>query len=232
MRGAVRLSALMKLPSIWVYTHDSIGLGEDGPTHQPIEHLAALRAIPRLDVVRPADANETVLGWQYALNKTDSPTAFALSRQNVPTLDPSSVPPDAIERGAYVLKEFGDGDTPDVILIGTGSEVGLCLEAAEKLQGDGVHVRVVSMPCMDTFTHADESYREEVLPAACRARVAVEAASPMGWDKWIGDAGCFLGMETFGESGPAKEVYEHFGITSDHLVELAQKTREKAGAAT
>jgi transketolase len=232
MRGAIRLSALMKLPSIWVYTHDSIGLGEDGPTHQSVEHLPALRAIPRLNVLRPADANETVLGWQFALNTTDAPTAFALSRQNVPTLDPSWVPPDAIERGAYVLRDFGDGDTPDVILIGTGSEVGLCLEAAEKLDADGVAVRVVSMPCMDTFTHADESYREEVLPAACRARVAVEAASPLGWDKWIGEEGCFLGMETFGESGPAKDVYEHFGITADHLVELAKKTREQVGATT
>jgi transketolase len=232
MRGAVRLSALMKLPSIWVYTHDSIGLGEDGPTHQSVEQLAGLRAVPRLNVIRPADANETVLGWKFALNTTDAPTAFALSRQNVPTLDPSWIPDDAIERGAYVLRDFGDGDTPDVILIGTGSEVGLCLEAAEKLDGDGVAVRVVSMPCMDTFTHADESYREEVLPRACRARVAVEAASPLGWDKWIGDEGCFLGMETFGESGPAKDVYEHFGITADHLVELAKKTREKVGAAT
>jgi transketolase len=232
MRGAIRLSALMKLPSIWVYTHDSIGLGEDGPTHQSVEHLPALRAIPRLNVLRPADANETVLGWKFALNKTDAPTAFALSRQNVPTLDPSWIPDDAIERGAYVLRDFGDGDTPDVILMGTGSEVGLCMEAAEKLQSDGVNVRVVSMPCMDTFTHADESYREEVLPAACRARVAVEAASPFGWDKWIGEDGCFLGMETFGESGPAKDVYEHFGITADHVVELARKTREKVGAVT
>ncbi len=231
MRGALRISALMKVPSIWVYTHDSIGLGEDGPTHQAIEHLAALRAMPRLRVVRPADANETVLGWKFALNETEAPTAFALSRQNVPTLDPSSIPDDAIERGAYVLKDSGDG-TPDVILIGTGSEVGLCIEAAEKLEDDGVAVRVVSMPCMDTFTHADEAYREEVLPAACRARVAVEAASPMGWDKWIGEEGCFLGMETFGESGPAKDVYEHFGITADHVVELARKTREKVGATT
>jgi transketolase len=229
MRGAIRLSALMKLPSIWVYTHDSIGLGEDGPTHQSVEHLPALRAIPRLNVVRPADANEAVLGWQFALNKTDAPTAFALSRQNVPTLDPDSVPDDAIERGAYVLRDGGDG-VPDVILMGTGSEVGLCVEAAEKLEADGVKVRVVSMPCMDTFTHADESYREQVLPAACRARVAVEAASPLGWDKWIGEDGCFLGMETFGESGPAKDVYEHFGITSDHAAELARESMKKAGA--
>jgi transketolase len=221
MKGAVRLSALMKLPSIWIYTHDSIGLGEDGPTHQPIEHLAALRAVPRLNVIRPADANETVLGWRFALNTTDAPTAFALSRQNLPTIDPGSVPDDAIERGAYVLSDSSDGD-PDVILIGTGSEVSLCVEAAGKLAADGVKVRVVSMPCMDTFTHADEAYREQVLPRSCRARVAVEAASPLGWDKWIGEEGRFLGMETFGESGPAKDVYEHFGITSDRVVELAR----------
>jgi transketolase len=223
MRGAVRLSALMKLPSIWVYTHDSIGLGEDGPTHQPIEHLAALRAVPRLNVVRPADANETALGWRFALRNTEAPTAFALSRQNLPILDPAAIPDDAIERGAYVLRD-ADGGEPELILVGTGSEVSLCLEAADAL--DGVRVRVVSMPCMDTFTHADESYREQVLPAACRARIAVEAASPLGWDKWIGEQGAFVGMETFGESGPAKQVYEHFGITAERVAALG---RELAG---
>src|SRR5439155_11396226 len=150
---------------------------------------------------------ETVLGWKFALRNTRAPTALALSRQDMPVQDPDVVPEDAIERGAYVLKD-SDG-TPDVILIGTGSEVGLCMEAAEKLEDDGVNVRVVSMPRMDTFTHADESYREEVLPAAFRARVAVEAASPLGWDKWLGEEGCFLGREAFGESGPAKDVYEH-----------------------
>ena len=218
MRGAVRLSALMKLPSIWVYTHDSIGLGEDGPTHQPIEHLAGLRAVPRLNVVRPADANETALGWRFALRNLEAPTAFALSRQNLPILDREAIPDDAIERGAYVLRD-ADGE-PELILIGTGSEVSLCLEAADAL--DGVRVRVVSMPCMDTFTHADEAYRESVLPAACRARIAVEAASPFGWDKWIGPDGIFVGMETFGESGPAKEVYKHFGITAERVAELGR----------
>ncbi|MGI8863230.1 MAG: transketolase [Solirubrobacteraceae bacterium] len=220
MRGAVRLSALMKLPSIWVYTHDSIGLGEDGPTHQPVEHLAALRAIPRLNVVRPADANETALAWLFALHNYEAPTAFALSRQNLPILDPDSVPDDAIERGAYVLRD-ADGGDPELILIGTGSEVSLCVEAADAL--DGVRVRVVSMPCMDTFTRADESYREQVLPAACRARIAVEAASPLGWDKWIGPDGIFVGMETFGESGPAPEVYEHFGITAERVAQLGRE---------
>jgi transketolase len=221
MRGAVRLSALMKLPSIWIYTHDSIGLGEDGPTHQPIEHLAGLRAVPRLNLVRPADANETALAWRFALRSPENPTAFALSRQNLPILDRDAVPDDAIERGAYVLRDDADGAAPDVILIGTGSEVSLCIEAADALK-DELNVRVVSMPCMDTFTHADEAYREQVLPAACRARVAVEAASPLGWDKWIGEEGAFVGMETFGESGPAADVYKHFGITSEHVAQLAR----------
>jgi transketolase len=220
MRGAVRLSALMKLPSLWIYTHDSIGLGEDGPTHQPIEHLAALRAMPRLNVIRPADANETALAWRFALRNGNAPTAFALSRQNLPILDPDAIPGDAIERGAYVLRDAPGGE-PELILIGTGSEVSLCLEAADAL--DGVKVRVVSMPCMDTFTHADEAYRESVLPAACRARIAVEAASPLGWDRWIGERGRFLGMETFGESGPAADVYAHFGITAEHVVALGRE---------
>jgi transketolase len=220
MRGAVRLSALMKLPSIWVWTHDSIGLGEDGPTHQPVEHLAALRAIPRLKVLRPADANETALGWRFALRNLEAPTAFALSRQNLPIIDPDAIPDDAIERGAYVLRDAEGGD-PELILIGTGSEVSLCIEAADALEG--VRVRVVSMPCMDTFTEADEAYRESVLPRACRARIAVEAASPLGWDKWIGEDGAFVGMETFGESGPADEVYEHFGITAARVAELGRE---------
>jgi len=219
MRGAVRLAALMKLPSIWIWTHDSIGLGEDGPTHQPVEQLCALRAIPRLNVLRPADANETALCWRFALRQTEAPSAFALSRQNLPVLDPDAVPDDAIERGAYVLRDAGDG-SPDLILIGTGSEVSLCLEAAEKL--DDLAVRVVSMPCMDTFTEQDEEYRDSVLPPAVRARVAVEAASPMGWDKWIGPDGAFLGMTTFGESGPAADVYEHFGITADAAADLGR----------
>jgi transketolase len=220
MRNAVRLSALMHLPVTYVWTHDSIGLGEDGPTHQPVEHLASLRAIPGLNVVRPADANETALAWRFALRNYEAPTAFALSRQNLPILDPAAIPDDAIEKGAYVLRD-AEGGEPELILIGTGSEVSLCLEAADKL--DGVRVRVVSMPCMDTFTNADEAYRESVLPSACRARIAVEAASPMGWDKWIGEQGRFVGMETFGESGPAKDVYEHFGITADRIAELGRE---------
>ena len=231
MKGAIRLSALQKLPSIWVFTHDSIGLGEDGPTHQPIEQLAGLRAIPHLNVVRPADANETALGWRFALRQTEAPTAFALSRQDLPILDPDSVPDDAIERGAYVLRDATNGGEPDLILIGTGSEVSLAMEAADKLDADGLAVRVVSMPCMDTFEHADESYRDEVLPPSCRARVGVEAASPMGWYRWLGADGAFIGMETFGESGPYKEVYEHFGITPERIAEAGRSVTEQAAAA-
>jgi transketolase len=229
MRGAVRLAALMELPVIYVWTHDSIGLGEDGPTHQSVEQLAALRAIPRLRVLRPADPNETALAWRFALRQNEVPSAFALSRQGVPTLDPGAVPDDAIERGAYVLRDGGNGQ-PDVILMGTGTEVGLCLEAADALEADGVSARVVSMPCIDNFQEQEASYRDEVLPPACRARVAVEAAVRQGWDRWIGDDGLFLGMDTFGESGPAKAVYEHFGITAERAVELAREAMDRVGA--
>ncbi|MGE5636947.1 MAG: transketolase [Nocardioidaceae bacterium] len=231
MRGAVRLSALQKLPSIWVYTHDSIGLGEDGPTHQPIEQLAGLRAMPRLNVVRPADANETALAWRFALRQTEAPTAFALSRQDLPVLDPELVPDDAIERGAYVLREAANGE-PDLLLIATGSEVPLALEAAAELDGGGVATRVVSMPCMDTFAHAEQAYRNEVLPPACGARVAIEAASPFGWDRWIGPDGAFIGMETFGESGPWKDVYEHFGLTTERIVATGRAVVERVAAAS
>jgi transketolase len=229
MRGAVRLACLMELPVIWVWTHDSIGLGEDGPTHQSIEQHAALRAIPRMRYLRPADPNETVLAWRYAVSASDHPSGLALSRQSVTTLDPDAVPDDAIERGAYVLRDNGNGQ-PDVILLGTGSEVGLCLEAADALEGDGAAVRVVSVPCMDNFEEQDSSYRDEVLPPACRARVAVEAGVQQGWERWIGEDGLFLGMSTFGESGPAKDVYEHFGITAEHAVELARQAMDRVGA--
>jgi transketolase len=231
MRGAIRLAALQKLPAVWVFTHDSIGLGEDGPTHQPIEHLAALRAIPRLQVIRPADANETALGWRHALRQTECPVAFALSRQDLPVLDPDVIPDDAIERGAYVLRDSSNGAEPDLILIATGSEVSLVLEAADALEDGGLALRVVSMPCMDIFAQADASYRDEVLPPGCRARVAVEAASPLGWDRWIGPDGVFIGMETFGESGPYKDVYEHFGLTPERIAETGRSVLERVGAA-
>ena len=230
MRGAVRIAALMKAPAIYVWTHDSIGLGEDGPTHQPVEHPAALRAMPRLKFVRPGDANETVRAWRFALRETEAPTALALTRQGVPTLDPDQVPDDAIERGAYVVRDSNGGGDPDVILIGTGSELGLAMEAADGLANDGVDVRVVSMPCMENFDEQDDGYKDSVLPPAVRARVAVEAASPFGWDRWIGPDGGFVGMTTFGESGPAKQVYEHFGITAERVQELARQVMDRTGA--
>jgi transketolase len=229
MKGAMRMSAIMECPSIFVFTHDSIGLGEDGPTHQPIEHLTHLRATPKLNVVRPADFNETQLAWRFALRTTNRPTAFSLSRQGAPTLNPDDIPDDAIERGAYILRDAGsDGDLPDVILIGTGTEVSLALEAADQLED--LDVRVVSMPCMDTFGDQDEAYRDSVLPPDVKARVAVEAASPFSWYRWVGDCGLVIGMTDFGASAPAPEVYEHFGITADAVAKAARESVEKARA--
>ncbi len=231
MRGAVRLSALMKIPSIFVYTHDSIGLGEDGPTHQPIEQLAGLRAVPNLSVVRPADFNETQLAWRFAIANNELPTVLVFSRQAVRTFDPDAVPEDAIERGAYVLRE-AEGGEPDVILMGTGTEVEVCLDAADELAADGVAVRVVSMPCVDRFAEQDEAYREQVLPRAVRARVSVEAASPMGWHRWVGEDGDIVAMEDFGASGPVKVLYEHFGFTGEQVAERARAVLSKVREAT
>ena len=231
MRAAVRLAALMELPSIFVYTHDSIGLGEDGPTHQPIEQLAGLRAMPRLAVVRPADANETALGWRFALEQTERPVALALSRQSLPILDPDAMPDDAVERGAYVLRDGANGSDPDLVLIGGGAEVHLCLEAAEALEAEGMATRVVSMPCWDRFAEQDDGYRESVLPATCRARVAVEAAASFGWERWIGEDGGTVTMETFGESGPYRDVFEHFGFTPERVVEVGREVVERLASA-
>jgi transketolase len=225
MRGAIRLAAVMELPSIFVFTHDSIGLGEDGPTHQPIEQLAGLRAVPRLRIVRPAGANETALTWHFAIKRTEGPTAMALSRQGLPFWDPDAVPDDAIERGAYVLRDASNG-SPDVVLIGTGSEVHLCARAQELLEEDGVATRLVSMPCMEQFDEQDEGYRDSVLPRDVRARVAVEAASPFGWDRFVGEQGAVIGMTTFGESGPAKDVFKHFGFTPENVAQTAKSVVE------
>ena len=229
MKNPVRLAALMELPSIFVYTHDSIGLGEDGPTHQPIEQLAGLRAIPNLYVVRPADPNETVLAWRFALWQQSSPVAIALTRQGLPILDPDSVPLDAVERGAYVLRDAPDGAEPDVVLMATGSEVRLCVAARELLEGEGLAARVVSMPCLDRFSEQDRSYQDEVLPPGVRARVAVEAASPLGWDRWVGELGAVIGMTTFGASAPDKQVFEHFGFTPERVAEVARETVGRVG---
>jgi len=221
MKGAVRLAALMRIPSTFCYTHDSIGLGEDGPTHQPIEQLAALRATPNINVVRPADAHETALAWSFALRATETPTVLALSRQGLPVLDAESIPHDAIERGAYVLRESPGAAA--LVLIATGSEVSLCLDAAEELAGEGIAVRVVSMPCMDRFELAPAAERERVLGPPGTRRIAVEAASPFGWDRWIGERGAMIGMRSFGASGPQAAVYEHFGITRAAIVEKAHE---------
>jgi transketolase len=222
MKAAVRLAALMRLPSIFVYTHDSIGLGEDGPTHQPIEQLSMLRATPNLNVVRPAGANEVALAWQFALNATETPTCFALSRQGVPTWNPAGVPRDAISRGAYVLRESYKDPEPDLILMGSGSEVHIANAAADLLEADGLATRVVSAPCLDRFAVQDDGYRDSVLPPACRARLAVEAAAPLSWWRWVGDGGDVVGMETFGASGPQKALYEHFGFTPENVAQRAR----------
>jgi transketolase len=223
MKGSIRLAALMKLPSIFVYTHDSIGLGEDGPTHQPIEHLAALRALPNISVIRPADANETALAWRHAVASTDHPCALVLSRQNLPTMNPSGIPDDAVERGAYVVAEsFKEGADPDLVLIATGSEVFIAIEAQGLLEAGGIATRVVSMPCEDHFAVQEAAYRDSVLPPSVRARVSVEAAATFGWHRWVGDLGEVIGMQGFGASGPAGKLYEYFGFTPERVAETGR----------
>jgi transketolase len=224
MKGAIRIAALSRLPAIFVYTHDSIGLGEDGPTHQPIEQLVALRATPNVNVVRPADAHETALAWTFALLATHTPTVLALSRQSLPVLDPQAIPDDAIERGGYVLADCAG--EPDVVLIGTGSEVALCLEAAEQLSRDDVAVRVVSMPCVDRFAELATDEQDTVLGSAGTPRIAVEAASPIGWDRFVGEKGAIIAMHSFGASAPAADVYRHFGITAEAIVKQAHELIE------
>jgi transketolase len=220
MKASIRLAALMRIPSTFVFTHDSIGLGEDGPTHQPIEQLAMLRAMPNINVVRPAGFNETALAWRFAVNAEDTPTVLALSRQGVPVWDPAGVPADAIDRGAYVLKD-SEGE-PELILMGTGTEVHVAHDAATILEAEGIRVRLVSMPCVDRFAAQDQAYRDSVLPPAVRARVAVEAASPLGWHRWVGEDGDVVAMETFGASAPAKALYEHFGFTGEKVAARAR----------
>ncbi len=215
MRGAIRLAAIMEIPSIFVFTHDSIGVGEDGPTHQPIEQVAALRAMPNLEVIRPADANETVQAWHWLLGTEHNPTALALSRQKLPILDPDAIPDDAIERGAYVLRD-SEGE-PDLILIGTGSEVSLCLEAADLLAADGTAVRVVSMPSMTRFDKQEQEYRDQVLPPAVTGRVSVEAGTTFGWDRWVGPRGYAVGIDHFGASAPAADVFKGFHMTAEDV---------------
>jgi transketolase len=222
-RPAIRLSALMELPVIHVFTHDSIGLGEDGPTHQPVEQLASLRAIPGLDVIRPADANEVAEAWRVAIDRTHQPVALILTRQNVPVFDRSKYgSAEGLRRGAYVLADAEAGD-PELILIATGSEVALALAAYEELKGEGVRARVVSMPCCELFDRQDKEYRDQVLPPAVRARVSVEEASTLGWDRYVGSDGVKVGMHTFGTSAPLKDVQTKFGFTPDRVAEAAKE---------
>jgi transketolase len=222
-RGALRVSALSHIPSIWVFTHDSIGLGEDGPTHQPVETLASLRVIPNLLVIRPADANETAEAWRVALLNNKRPTALALSRQNLPTLDRKTLAPaSGLQKGAYVLLDPA-GKKPEIILMASGSEVGLVLDAAQKLSSEGKAVRVVSFPSWELFSEQSAEYRESVLPASVTKRVAVEAGCTFGWEKWVGDKGVVIGLDRFGASAPAKVVMEKLGFSIDHVVEEAKK---------
>jgi transketolase len=232
MRPAVRLAALMKLPVIYVWTHDSIGLGEDGPTHQPIEHLSALRAIPGLDVVRPADANETAWAWRMALEHTDRPTALALTRQAVPVLDRSVLHgADRVAKGGYVLIDASNAQ-PKVVLIGTGSEVQLCLAARERLEAEGTPTRVVSMPCQEWFRAQPEAYRDSVLPRGVRARVSVEAAIAMSWRDLVGDYGECVSIEHYGASAPHAMLFEQFGFTADRIVAAAHASLTRIGSIT
>jgi transketolase len=223
MRPAIRLSALSHYPSIWVFTHDSIGVGEDGPTHQPVEHLAALRSIPGLVLLRPGDANEVTQAWRLAINRRDGPTALIFSRQDLPTLDRSFYAPAVgVEKGAYVLADLGDGK-PDLILMASGSELSLIVEAGKKLAASGINIRLVSFPSWELFAAQDEDYKESVLPAAIERRIAIEAGVPQGWERWVGSQGKILAIDHFGASAPYKTIYQAFGLSIENLVVAAEQ---------
>ena len=223
MRPSARLAALDKLPVIFVWTHDSIGLGEDGPTHQPVEHLMSLRAIPNFTVVRPCDANETAEAWKFAMNQRNSPVALILSRQGLPVLyRANSGPATGLARGAYTLID-AEGDIPQAIIIGTGSEVSVAVKAQSLLAKEGFRVRVVSMPCWEAFDAQSNEYQESVLPTSIKARVSIEAGITFGWNRWIGDAGIAIGIDTFGASAPGPTNMEKFGLTADQVAEAVRK---------
>ncbi|WP_250574422.1 transketolase [Nonomuraea sediminis] len=226
MRPSVRLAALMKLPVTYVWTHDSIGLGEDGPTHQPVEHLWALRAIPGLDVVRPADANETAAAWRTILEHTDRPAALALTRQNMPVYEGTNA--DGVARGGYILREASTGQ-PRVILIATGSEVELAMGGRDLLEAQGIPTRVVSMPCVEWFHAQDHAYRNAVLPPSVKARVSVEAGIALGWREFVGEHGDSVSLEHFGASAPYRTLYEQFGLTADRVAAAAKSSLAKLG---
>jgi transketolase len=226
-RPAIRLAALMHLPVIYIMTHDSIGLGEDGPTHQPVEHLASFRAMPGICVIRPADANETAYAWRAAMERTNGPTMLVLSRQNLPILDRSKpAGAEGVLKGAYILAKENT-ESPDIILIASGAEVHLLLQAQEQLLRTQINARVVSMASWELFREQPQSYRDEVLPPEIRARLAVEAGSPLGWRDWVGDQGDIIGITRFGASAPAKELFRQYGFTVENIVERAKKLIER-----
>jgi len=228
MRPTLRLAAMMRIPVIYVFTHDSIGLGEDGPTHQPVEHLPSLRAIPHMTVLRPADANETVAAWRWTLQYREGPVALVLTRQKVPILDPDRYPVwEGVPRGAYILQE-ATGARPRLILIATGSEVHLALRAQARLEAEGIPTRVVSMPSWEIFERQSPAYRHHVLPPDVPARLAIEAAAPLGWERWVGDAGDVVGLRRFGASAPYPVIFEKLGFTVEHVVERARRLVQNA----
>lgn len=223
MRPAIRLSALSSYPSIWIFTHDSVGVGEDGPTHQPVEHLAALRAIPNLVVIRPGDANEVREAWKLAISRRDGPTALILTRQNVPTIDRSiHMAESGLTRGAYVLRDLGSGK-PQLLLMASGSEVGLIVEAGKLIADKGINVRLVSFPCWELFKSQPKEYKSLVFPENIKFRVAVEAGVSQGWEKWVGDNGEIVSVDRFGASAPFGIIYENFGLTVDRIVNICRR---------
>jgi transketolase len=227
MREPIRLSALSQYPSIWVFTHDSIGVGEDGPTHQPVEQLATLRAIPELAVIRPADANETAHAWKVAIERRHCPTTLVFTRQNIPTLDRNLfAPADGLERGAYVLADMGEGD-PELILMASGSEVQLIVEAGILIAAEAVTVRLVSFPSWELFDAQGAEYKESVFPGNVRAKLAVEAGISMGWEHWVGERGMIIGIDRFGASAPYEVLYREYGLTVANIVQQGLRLARK-----
>jgi transketolase len=227
-RPAIRLSAIMELPAIYIFTHDSIGVGEDGPTHQPVEQLASLRAIPGLIVIRPADANEVVEAWRFSMEQRHQPVCLVLTRQALPTVDRSRfAPASGLAKGAYVLTD-SKGGAPEMLLIGTGSEVSVCLQAYEQLTAEGMRVRVVSMPSWELFEQQTAEYRNAVLPPEITARIAIEQGSTLGWDRYVGSRGHIIGMQTFGASAPLKELQKKFGFLPNCIVQTAHELLGRA----
>jgi len=229
MKPAIRLGALSQLHVIYVFTHDSIGVGEDGPTHEPVEQMAGLRAIPGLTLLRPADPTETAEAWAFAVAH-NGPSLIVLTRQNVPHLDRSNAKDAGVARGGYILADAAGG-APDVILIGTGSEVALCVQAREKLAAHGVRARVVSLPSWELFEKQDAAYRESVLPTGVRKRVTVEAGATLGWSRFAGDEGVIIGLDRFGASAPGGELLQHFGFTADRVTAAALGLLGRGGEA-